>query len=265
MLYMINAYYDTDNVLNYNIINSGTKEIIRFTDPEMQQFLRRASVENLALSGGHIKSTRGDLRRYMRIPASAVVLARLEDDQGNPMGFRVVDIDGYVKDLSTQEALNRGFSCGYANAKIVTNKKGSFISCIGGSFPAEVVRTEQYEGLKRLVIEIMRKKQTYGVVTIELEDGTFNREKIVLPIEQSTEGYIMGRIFNRFLRGFLYESIDGRRPTRGKQPKGIYIEKTAGYNEGLPILEYQKACEFLGIHFEKIVEKPSSTIYQIRS
>lgn len=250
----------------YFVINSTTTEVKTFTKSSAIELMRkRVKIENLTIEKGNLKGSRGDLKRYPVDCQVPVILFRLEDDTGNLRGYRIFDVSRTIRDFSLEDAVNIGLSYGFANAKVVTKKNGSFVVSLGESFPTQVVRAERYD-LNRVIIEITKKgSKVSGMVTLEDRAGKLSRQKVILSPSESTVGYILGRVFNKYLRGCLYELIDGKRqPAFKERPDGVFIGKTANYREGLSVSEYIKVCNYLGMTFERVVEKTNFSVYQIR-
>ncbi len=269
MLYLINY---NPNPAQYTILNTANGETRVLDEETIKPFLSpRSKIENLKLEKGQVKGTRGDLKRYMG--GAPVILHKLEDSLGNVRGFEIVGRDGNITSISIEEAISMDiqaeqmFLPKFANAKVPTNKQNnSYVVCLGGSFPVKIVRSQRHE-LERLVVEIYRKgSSSYALITLTDTKGLYNRQKIVVdgPCQGQPDGELLGKVFNQFLKYRLYDIIDGQRMPGSEKPMGVVISKTAYYMDNLAPAEYLKVAEYLGILLEKVVDKQSTCVYQIK-
>lgn len=266
MLYMV-AYSMNPNT--YTILNTLNLEVRTLGESDIMQYLTpKSKIENLKVEKNKVKGVRGELKRYcpMGIGYVPVILYKLEDDIQTLMGYRIYDMNGEVRDLSVDDTINIALQYGFSNAKVVTNKNKSYISSIGGSFPVKVVRNQVVE-LERIVVEITRRSNnSFAVITLTDIQGRLSRQKITL--ENQFIGYpdgpILGKVFNKFLKYRLYDIIDGRRQPVTDRPAGVVISKSAYYKDDLSAAEYQKVADYLGIQLEKVMDKQSSCVYQIK-
>lgn len=132
-----------DNV-GFAVVDIKTYAMRLFTTVQTRELLTRFKFENAELIANEVKNTECSMDRLIKFDtqnnvignAGITILGKLFDDKEKVLGFRVMDANGKVIDISENDIVQlvKRNRFGLINAKSVPTQTGLFISAIKGNF-----------------------------------------------------------------------------------------------------------------------------------